>query len=87
MVSDAEGFRALASRVKAGDIHAIDRWIRLSESRRRLLGLDAPEQTLVGAAPDFNDKFEQEILRDPVKRKLFDQLCMGSSSRPEPHTK
>ena len=50
-------------------------WFGLSDSRRRLLGLDAPEQTLVGAVPGFVDNFEQEILRDPVKRKLLDQIC------------
>jgi transcriptional regulator with XRE-family HTH domain len=33
---------ALWARVCAGDLAAIDRWIRLSESFRRLHGLDAP---------------------------------------------
>lgn len=32
----------LVERVRAGDDAAITTWIRLSESRRRLLGLDAP---------------------------------------------
>lgn len=33
---------AIAQQVKAGNLGAIDRWVKLSESRRRLLGLDAP---------------------------------------------
>lgn len=32
---------AIAERVRKGELAAIDRWIRLCESRRRLLGLDA----------------------------------------------
>lgn len=72
---------ALATRIKNGDLNAIDRWIRLSESRRRLLGLDAPEKSLIGDLPDFVDNFEQEILRDPERRKLLDQLCMPSLKR------
>jgi len=34
--------RALAPRALAGDLEALDRAIRISESRRRLLGLDMP---------------------------------------------
>lgn len=34
--------RAIATSVSQGHLGAIDRWIRLSESRRHLLGLDAP---------------------------------------------
>lgn len=38
---------AIASKVQKGDLLAIDRWLRISESRRRLLGLDAPIQIQV----------------------------------------
>jgi hypothetical protein len=34
----------LAARVQDGDPRAIDIWIKLSESKRKLLGLDAPEK-------------------------------------------
>lgn len=34
--------RAIATSVSQGHLGAVDRWIRLSESRRHLLGLDAP---------------------------------------------
>lgn len=33
---------AIAQKVKAGDVFAIDRWLRISERRAALLGLDAP---------------------------------------------
>ena len=35
---------ALAAKVRDGNLAAIDRWLRLSESRRRLFGLDAPKE-------------------------------------------
>jgi hypothetical protein len=35
---------ALADQVKRGHLGAIDRWIRASESRRKLLGVDAPQR-------------------------------------------
>lgn len=35
---------AIISLVRAGDVQAIDRWIKLSESRRKLLGIDAPTE-------------------------------------------
>lgn len=38
---------AIAQRVKEGHLRSIDRWIRLSESRRKLLGLDASTQANV----------------------------------------
>lgn len=34
--------KAIAPKVQRGNMAAIDRWIRLSETRRKLLGLDAP---------------------------------------------
>ena len=37
----------------AGDLHAVDRVIRLSESRRKLLGLDAPSQVQAELAGDL----------------------------------
>ena len=33
---------AIAKKVQAGDLQAIDRWLRISERRSALLGLDAP---------------------------------------------
>lgn len=41
---------AIVEKVLAGDLQAIDRWVRLSESRRRLLGLDAPARTEITGA-------------------------------------
>ena len=33
---------AIAAKVQAGEIDAVHAWVRLCESRRKLLGLDAP---------------------------------------------
>lgn len=41
---------AIAAQVKAGHLGAIDRWIRLAESRRRLLGLDAATKAEITGA-------------------------------------
>jgi predicted transcriptional regulator len=38
--------RSIARKVQEGDLQAVDRWLRLCESRRRLLGLDAQPQLL-----------------------------------------
>lgn len=42
---------ALAPKVKKGNLLAIDRWVRLSESRRKLLGVDAPTKQAI-SGPD-----------------------------------
>jgi uncharacterized membrane protein YccC len=39
--------QAIATRVRQGDLGAIDRWLRCCESRRKLDGLDAPEKHVV----------------------------------------
>jgi hypothetical protein len=65
-------------RVIDGDLLAIDRFLRISARRCALLGLDAPEKINLGGDLDvFNHDFEQEILRDPEKRRLADELCVG----------
>ena len=41
---------SLAKSVRDGNLGAIDRWVRVSESRRKLLGLDLPvKQEVTGA--------------------------------------
>lgn len=47
--------KAIASQVQQGNLFAVDRWLRLSESRRKLLGLDAPLQIQV------EEKIEAEL--------------------------
>jgi hypothetical protein len=39
--------QAIAVQVKAGNLKAVDRWVRCCESRRKLDGLDAPEKHVV----------------------------------------
>ena len=47
---------AVATLVRAGDLAAIDRWIRLSESRRKLLGLDLPVK-VAPTTPDGEESY------------------------------
>lgn len=51
---------AIVDKVREGDIQAIGRWIRLSESRRKLLGLDAPEKLTVNNG-DLDRQIEREL--------------------------
>src|SRR5207247_2622066 len=41
---------ALARRLGQGDPHVVNAWVRVSESRRKLLGLDAPQAIQVEGA-------------------------------------
>ena len=38
---------AIAKQVAAGEVNAVNAWVKISESRRKLLGLDAPVQLQV----------------------------------------
>ena len=58
--------RAIVGKVKTGDKDAVSAWIRLSESRRKLLGLDAPTQAAVsvtGSLLGLDGLTEEEIDR------------------------
>ncbi|MGL5923837.1 hypothetical protein [Chroococcidiopsis sp.] len=46
---------AIASSVEKGHLQAIDRWVRLCESRRKLLGIDAPAKQEINSAIAFNN--------------------------------
>lgn len=65
---------ALAPDVERGDKDAIDRWVKLSESRRRLLGLDAPTKVApTNPAGDGPAKVEVEhrtATRDEAAERL-----------------
>jgi hypothetical protein len=63
---------AISPRVMSGDLFAIDRWIRISESRRRLLGLDAPKK-IAPTTPDGNaawQPFDPKRLRHLSAQQL-----------------
>jgi hypothetical protein len=53
---------AIAKQVKQGDPAAIDRWLKLSDARRKLLGLDAPP------AADDEPRRVRTPLRGPQHR-------------------
>jgi len=49
---------AVVQRVKQGDLGAIDRWLRIIEARRKLLGIDAPiqfQEVPPESLPDLSD--------------------------------
>jgi carboxylesterase type B len=57
---------AIANDVRKGKLNAIDRWIRISESRRKLLGLDAPielrvEERIEAELHQFLDQLESVL--------------------------
>lgn len=45
---------AIATQVEKGHLGAVDRWLRLCESRRKLLGLDAPAKTEVNSNTEIS---------------------------------
>jgi len=53
--------KAVAPKVQQGHLGAIDRWIRLSESRRKLLGLDAPERQKIDGALVMRVIYDSEV--------------------------
>lgn len=61
----------LEAAINAGDVGAINALVRLSESRRRLLGLDMPEQHEVKISREEKDLAEQlvEAWREKLKRE------------------
>jgi hypothetical protein len=70
--------RALAPRALAGDLEALDRAIRISESRRKLLGLDAP-QKIAPTSPSGEEEYgtAAELYR---LRRLADILGRGEQT-------
>lgn len=49
---------ALAPRVAKGELGAIDRWVRISESRRVLLGIDMPTK-IAPTTPDGEKPYDE----------------------------
>ena len=62
-----EAHRAIWPKVKQGHLGAIDRFVKLSESRRRLLGLDAPTRVDLGA-PDVDLEATAKLIWDAATR-------------------
>ena len=57
---------AIAKKVQSGDLFAIDRWVKIIETRMRLLGLDAPVKLQVNQSVDR----ELEQFLDSIERAL-----------------
>lgn len=78
----------LAPAVEAGDPQSVDAWRRLSESRRKLLGLDAPEKhehTGADGSPLLPPSWEQlmGLPRDELLR-MFDERRRLNGHAPAP---
>lgn len=60
--------RAIEDKVRDGELKAVDRWVKLSESLRDLLGLDAPKRREVQAQLSGDEKADQisSILDIPI---------------------
>lgn len=50
---------ALATKVRAGDVQAIDRALKIMERRARLLGLDAAEKKDIGGSVEFQWRIDE----------------------------
>lgn len=61
---------SLAPRVAKGDLGAVDRWIRISESYRRLHGLDAPMK-IAPTTPDGSAPFEEKEEKPDIEERLL----------------
>ena len=65
---------AIAPKVQAGDLLAIDRWLRISERRSALLGLDAPIQLKVEQQLQIELNRVLDNLESALPVHLFDQV-------------
>ena len=80
---------AIAKKVQAGDLQAIDRWLRISERRAALLGLDAPirlkiEQGVEAELTNFLAALESalptEIYRQVLTAIAFVETRAGAAA-------
>lgn len=70
--------RAIHSKVLAGDLGAIEKWVKISENRAKLLGL--------GNQQSITMRFEQEAAIEQVEHKFAEIVGSASSEAisPEP---
>ena len=65
---------AIAKLVQSGNLQAIDRWLRISERRSALLGLDAPIQLKVEQQLQIELNRVLDNLESALPVHLFDQV-------------
>lgn len=70
---------AIASKVQSGDLGSIDRWLRISERRSALLGLDAPirlkiEQGVEAELTNFLNSLES-VLPTEIYRQVLNAVA------------
>jgi hypothetical protein len=64
---------AIANKVLEGDCGAIDRWLKVSERRSRLLGLDAPEKSNISVTGSALTEMSNDELRRIVAARQVAQ--------------
>jgi len=65
---------AIASQVRKGHLAAIDRWLKISERRSKLLGLDAPVQQQIKLGTEKQLTQTLDALQQRMEPDAFEQL-------------
>ncbi len=73
---------AIGSKVLEGDLGAIDRWLKISERRARLLGLDAPDASNIHVTGSALTEMSNDELRRIVaaRQKALESGDNGGAS-------
>lgn len=66
---------AIAKKVSSGDIAAGQLWVKISESRRKLLGLDAPIQLQVQQMLEARQDEFIDLLEHTLDTETFDKVA------------
>ncbi len=69
---------AIASKVAKGDVQAVAQWVKISESRRKLLGLDAPVQLQVAQALDSAQDQFISLLEGALDAETFAKVTAAA---------
>ena len=70
---------AIQAAVRLGDVKAINAWVRLSESRRKLLGLDAPTRIVDETGKLTDSELVQRILAKAKSGRIGGENGTGAN--------
>lgn len=70
---------AIANQVRTGDYKAIDRWLRISERRSKLLGLDAPDHVKITGEVERELERSLDILEQKLPVEVYNQVIAALS--------
>ena len=69
---------AIAAKVAKADIGAVTQWVKISESRRKLLGLDAPVQLQVQQALESEQEQFISLLESALDAETFAKVSAAA---------